>query len=91
MVVEYEQRITFNSANEVQKIVDIFRPMHDDAYYIEKDGKYPFAIDLPVTDFQIVTETIKIDEEAEYPDFRTWAESKGSTSQDWYKHYKGGR
>lgn len=60
-----------------------------DAYFIDKNGKYPFAIDLPVTGFQPVTETKRIDDSNEYPGFRTWTESMGTASQDWYNHYKG--
>jgi hypothetical protein len=56
----------------------------DDAYYIKKDGKYPFAIDLPVTGFKMVTESVRIDDAAEYPHFREWADSNGATHQDWY-------
>jgi LruC domain-containing protein len=56
----------------------------DDAYYIKKDGKYPFAIDLPVVNFKVVTESLRIDSASEYPDFRAWADSNGATNGDWY-------
>lgn len=60
----------------------------DDAYYIDKGGKYPFAIELPLKGFHTVTERSRIDDEAEYPDFKTWVESKGLLNKDWYNNYK---
>ena len=64
----------------------------DDAYYIDRKGTYPFAIDLfDVTGFHAVTETYRIDSEKEYPEFKMWTESKGTTNTDWYNHYKGGK
>lgn len=59
----------------------------DDAYYIQRDGAYPFAIDIPQLNFIPVTETKGID--TEYPDFSKWAESKGKKYTDWYNNYKG--
>lgn len=59
----------------------------NDAYYLDKDGAYPFAIQLPITNFPIVTEKISIDQE--YPKFKTWASSKGTQDTDWYLYYKG--
>lgn len=61
----------------------------DDAYFIDKAGQYPFAIDLPITGFTPAAETARIDSNDQYPDFKPWAESKGTTNQDWYNHYKG--
>lgn len=56
----------------------------NDAYYIQKDGKYPFAIDIPVLGFKVVTEKGRIDDDGEYPAFRTWADSKGTEGTEWY-------
>lgn len=58
-------------------------------WFIDKDGKYPYAIELPILNFTIVTETYHIDDEAEYPDFAGWCESRGETHTDWYLNYKG--
>lgn len=65
----------------------------DDAYYINKDGKYPFAIMLPATTgtegpirFTPAKETVRID--LEYPDFAKWVESNGATNNDWYLYYQ---
>lgn len=65
----------------------------DDAYYVDKDGKHPFAIMIPVsTDenelfhFTPVTESVRI--ELEYPDFAKWVESQGAENTDWYLNYK---
>lgn len=57
-----------------------------DVYYINRDGAYPFAIDIPMLNFIPVTETHNID--TEYPYFKNWADSWGSKSTDWYKKYQ---
>ena len=57
----------------------------EDAYYIDREGVYPFAIDIPMLDFIPVTETHNID--TEYPYFKEWAVSKGSKYTDWYKKH----
>ncbi len=60
---------------------------HDDAYYIHRDGKYPFAMDIPIHNFVPVTETKTIGSEGEYPGFTKWV--KGETGyEDWYNHKK---
>lgn len=52
-------------------------------YYIEgREGNYPFAIDIPVKGFEVVTETVAIDKE--YTDFSKWVESNGTSYTDWY-------
>ena len=56
-----------------------------DAYYVNKDGKHPFAISIPGI-FTPVTETVTIDKE--YPDFEKWVESDGKEYTDWYKNYQ---
>lgn len=65
----------------------------DDAYYINKNGKYPFAIMIPErsaseieVSFKPATEKHSIDQE--YPDFTKWVESEGKTNIDWYLNYK---
>lgn len=63
----------------------------ENAYYIGEGGKYPFAIDIPITGFKPATETIRIDKDGEYPDFKSWAESKGITNKDWYNTGKGAK
>lgn len=60
-----------------------------DAYYIDREGAYPFAIDIPVLGFKPVTERQRID--SEYPDFTKWADSKGAKYTDWYENYTGPR
>lgn len=57
-----------------------------DVYYIDRDGAYPFAIDIPMLNFIPVTETHNID--TEYPYFKNWADSWGSKSTDWYKKHQ---
>lgn len=58
-----------------------------DMYYVDREGKYPFAIDIPKLGFTVVTETQRID--SEYPDFIKWADSEGQKYKDWYNHYTG--
>lgn len=63
----------------------------DDAYYLDRSGQFPFAIDICQTDFKAPDEGVRIDSENQYPDFAKWAESKGSTHTNWYLNYKGNR
>lgn len=65
----------------------------DNAYYVgSKDGsQYPFAINIPITGFVPADETSRIDLEGQYPAFASWAKSKGTTNQDWYKTGKGAK
>ncbi|NCC09099.1 MAG: LruC domain-containing protein [Bacteroidia bacterium] len=94
--------IVVNYKAGVKKRVEVHLPKHqptswadeslvgtkDDAYFINKDGKFPFAIDLPISGFEPVTETKRIGTTDEYPTFKDWAEGFGSTHADWYKHKK---
>lgn len=54
----------------------------DDAYYMNVEGTYPFAIDIAKAGFELSRESRSIDKT--YPRFATWAESKGKTDADWY-------
>ena len=56
----------------------------DDAYYVRKDGQFPFAIDLPVINLEQVTEKIPIGSANEYPKFTDWAKSFGKLNTDWF-------
>ena len=50
-------------------------------------GAYPFAIDIPVLNWEQVTESVAIgSKNGEYPTFRNWADSNGQTHTDWYNH-----
>lgn len=53
------------------------------AYYIDKDGEYPFAIDLPVSTFKVPVERIVTIGQA-YSKFDNWVSSNGSLDADWY-------
>lgn len=62
-----------------------------DEYYVDKDGKHPFAIDLPVINFTLPTEKSSIDSENEYPRFAQWVKDgcRGDSEYaDWYLHKK---
>lgn len=53
-------------------------------YYYVSDDDYPFAIDLPIMDYTVPTEAMKIDKF--YPKFGNWVTTKGQEDVDWYKH-----
>jgi LruC domain-containing protein len=59
----------------------------EDAYYVNRDGKHPFAINIPIVGYHTPTEAVRID--AEYPGFELWVESNGESNKDWYLHYAG--
>lgn len=63
---------------------DLSRP-EDELYYVSKK-QMPFAIHLPVKDFPIPEESVRIDQA--YPKFRSWVDSQGEKDQDWYKYRK---
>lgn len=72
-----------------------FYGMGDEAYYVDKDGKHPFAITVPLPAFptvgypdyyHIVTEMVAVEKEYEF--FEPWCESWGEEHTDWYLHYK---
>ena len=46
----------------------------------------PFAINLPILNFSIPTEGVKIYDT--YPDFIEWVKSKGTSNTNWYKNKK---
>lgn len=50
-------------------------------YYVTAD-LHPFAIDLPITDYRIPDESVKIDDF--YPGFTEWVTSKGDKNKEWY-------
>ncbi len=51
-------------------------------YYISS-SYYPFALDLPIMDYQVPAEKQRID--VVYPRFVNWAASQGVEDADWYK------
>ena len=62
-----------------------------DMYFLDKGGKYSFAIELfDVTNWEVVTENSIIGSANEYPEYINWVESFGQNNKDWYK-YKNGR
>lgn len=62
----------------------------ENAYYVNKDGKYPFAIDMAgVTGFEQVSESKMIGSTGEYPLFNDWVSSMGANNKDWYLFKKG--
>jgi LruC domain-containing protein len=56
----------------------------DDAYYINKDGKHPFAISVPGLEYIPANEGILINEH--YPKFTDWVTSGGEKNKDWWKY-----
>ena len=63
----------------------------NDAYFVDKDGKYPFAIDIPATGFIPADEKQRIDLTGQYPSFKNWVDSKGTLATDWYLKDKGAK
>lgn len=61
---------------------DSSRP-EEELYYVSID-MMPFALNMPVSDFPIPEEGVRIDES--YPKFATWVSSGGTKDKDWYKH-----
>ena len=57
-------------------------------YYVDgMTGAYPFAIDIPRLNWELVTEGVAIgSKNGEYPLFRNWADSFGGVNTDWYDH-----
>ena len=63
----------------------------DDAYFIDKDGTHPFAIDLPshsaketIGKYKVPVERTSIS--IAYPQFDAWVTSNGANNTEWYKN-----
>ncbi len=64
----------------------------DDAWYIAKEGNFPFAVELfGYTGWTVVDEKMEIGSsvtesgnEPQYPLFRDWVNSNGNNNADWY-------
>lgn len=56
----------------------------DDAYYINKDGKHPFAITLPIWNWKPAAESVSVSNA--FPSFDNWVNSDGKSATDWYLH-----
>ena len=73
----------FNTSDDMSNI-------NEGIYYITRYGEevdiMPFAINLPTLDFEVPTESVKINDT--YPGFIDWVKSKGTTNKDWYKKKK---
>jgi LruC domain-containing protein len=54
-------------------------------FYIDADGKFPFALALPIDEFVPCSEAVRID--TEYPDYIKWVESKGTQYGTWYLNH----
>lgn len=63
---------------------DASRP-DEELYYVSVD-LMPFALNMPVDEFPIPEESVRIDES--YPKFATWVKSDGKQAKDWYKYPK---
>lgn len=95
---DYNPFIVINYRDGVKNRVEVHLPKYkptswanialigtvDDAYFVRKDGQFPFAIDLPVVNLTPVTEKIPIGSTNEYPKFTEWAKSFGKQNADWY-------
>ena len=63
---------------------DVSRP-DEGLYYVSID-LMPFALNMPISEFPIPEEGVRIDES--YPKFATWVKSNGAQAKDWYKYPK---
>ncbi|MDL2247267.1 LruC domain-containing protein [Bacteroides sp. OttesenSCG-928-J23] len=54
----------------------------DNSYFINVDGKFPFAIDLATATYSVPVEKTNIG--VAYPEFNSWATSGGTTNEGWY-------
>lgn len=63
---------------------DVSRP-DEELYYVSVD-LMPFALNMPVVNFPIPEEGVRIDES--YPQFATWVKSNGKQSTKWYMYPK---
>lgn len=54
--------------------------------YVLVNSKYPYALNVPTTDYNIVPERVRID--TYYPKYAEWVNSDGTMSADWFKHPK---
>ena len=63
---------------------DVSRP-DKGLYYVSID-LMPFALNMPISEFPIPEEGVRIDES--YPKFATWVKSNGAQAKDWYKYPK---
>ncbi len=51
--------------------------------FISGDGRYPFAISIPLFDWQPTENNVRID--IVYTNFTNWVKSLGKKNMDWYK------
>lgn len=71
----------FNTKNDVSNVGE---GVYYIAYYKNKDvTQMPFAINLPIHNFNIPPEKLKIYDS--FPKFIDWVKSKGTSSKNWYK------
>lgn len=71
----------FGTKDDRSTVDEVGKPIGP--YYYGTADFYPFAIDLPIVDYRIPDEKVKIDEF--YPYFAGWAASSGKENKDWYK------
>lgn len=75
-----------NLFNTHDDISNVSSAIYYIARYHEELDIMPFAINLPILNFDIPTENEKIYDT--YPGFIDWVKSKGTTHKDWYKKKK---
>ena len=51
-------------------------------YYYVTSELYPFALDLPITDYVVPTERVEMNKF--YPEFSAWVKSDGKDHKEWY-------
>lgn len=51
-------------------------------YLLDENSNFPFAMNIPIKDYKVVTERVRIDKF--YPQYTEWVESNGASATDWY-------
>lgn len=52
--------------------------------YVLKNSKFPYAMNIPTSEYNIVEEKVRID--SYYPKYVDWVESDGENGTDWFNH-----
>lgn len=80
------EQADMNFFNTHDDISNVSSGIYYIARYHEEVDIMPFAINLPILNFNIPTENEKIYDT--YPGFIDWVKSKGTSNKDWYKKKK---
>lgn len=87
---DFRREVHLPKKNGTCKINTYYLGMTDEAFFVCKDKKYPFAISIPRSvsngEYILPREMYPIDEE--YPMFSQWVSTFGELNTDWYLYYR---